>query len=134
MTASAQQVADYLSRRLTDWPRDPLPRYMPRAAWPTADRPTAQQLAEELLADAEFAAFGLGTWLGTDQGALAAQAIELVSPPFLRADEQLLREALLIAARMQAAGKRRAALGTLGLGAVAAGVLLAAGTRNGRPS
>jgi hypothetical protein len=59
-----------------------------------------------------------------DQGQLIAEAIELVSPPFLRHDEQLLEQALALAVQMQADGKRQQA-GALALAAVLIAALIA---------
>ncbi|MCU1616478.1 MAG: hypothetical protein JWO98_4018 [Frankiales bacterium] len=133
MTASAQQLADYLGARFRGWPRDTGPAWLPRPDtwWPHSDRPTTDQLAAELLGDAEFAALRLGGWLGTDQGRLIAEALELVSPPFLRPDERLLQEALTLAARQQAQGNRFAGLFAVGtVAAITAAALLAIGTRS----
>jgi hypothetical protein len=92
-------------------------------AWhPPIDRPTAAELAGQLLATAEFRALGLGTWLGTPDGEFFTAAVEAVSPPFYRQDEELIVEALKLAAKMQS-GNRRAA-GALALGAVVAGIFL----------
>ena len=92
-------------------------------AWhPPIDRPTAAELAGQLLATAEFRALSLGTWLGTPDGEFFTAAVEAVSPPFYRQDEELIVEALKLAAKMQS-GNRRAA-GALALGAVVAGIFL----------
>lgn len=118
-----QQLAGYLSTRITAWPRDTTPRYYPRHdIMSFGPRPTAAELAEELFRDAEFRALGLGDWLGTDRGQLIAEAIEMVSPPFLRSDERLLQEALALAVAKQPAGKRWA--GGLAVGAIAAFISL----------
>lgn len=50
---------------------------------------------------AEFRALQLGTWLSTPDGRLLVEAVELVTPPFYRADVELLVEALQIAAKEQ---------------------------------
>lgn len=92
-------------------------------AWhPPTDRPTAVELAGQLLAIAEFRVLGLGTWLGTPDGEFFTAAVEAVSPPFYRQDEELIVEALKLAAKMQS-GNRRAA-GALALGAAVAGIFL----------
>jgi hypothetical protein len=121
MTASAQQLADYLDRRIA-WPRDQVPRYLPRYdADPWGERPDASELA----ADAEFQSMRLATWSTTDQGQLITSALEAVSPPFLHHDERLLAEALSLAVQMQAEGKRQQA-GQVALVATAAAILVAA--------
>ncbi len=92
-------------------------------AWhPPIDRPTPAELAGQLLAIAEFRALGLGTWLGTPDGEFFTAAVEAVSPPFYRQDEELIVEALKLASNMQS-GNRRAA-GVLALAAAAAGIFL----------
>lgn len=90
--------------------------YPPHAAGPTAD-----QLADELLAVAEFRALQLGTWLGTADGQIIAEAIEMVAPPFYRQDIGLLFDALRLAASLQEHEGRRVA------GRFALGVLASAG-------
>jgi hypothetical protein len=87
---------------------------------PPIERPSAAKLAGQLLAIAEFRALGLGSWLGTPQGEFFTAAVEAVSPPFYRQDEELLADALKLAARMQA-GNQRAA-GALALAVLAFGV------------
>jgi hypothetical protein len=42
-----------------------------------------------------------GTWLGTENGQVIAEAVEIVSPPFYRQDGKLLVEVLKLAAAMQ---------------------------------
>src|SRR6202044_2508315 len=64
-------------------------------------RPTPEELAAELVALAEFRALGLGSWLGTADGQVIAQAVEIVSPPFYRQDVELLVAALRHAATLQ---------------------------------
>jgi hypothetical protein len=114
-----RQLTEFLDQHVS-LPR----RVVGRAfAWhPPIDRPTAAELAGQLLATAEFRALGLGTWLGTPDGEFFTAAVEAVSPPFYRQDEELIVEALKLAAKMQS-GNRRAA-GALALGAVAAGIFL----------
>lgn len=86
-------------------------------------RPTPNDLAEQLLETAEFQALRLGTWLDTPDGQLLAEAIEMVSPPFYRADVDLLIEALQIAAKeQQHRGRKNVALGIAALAIV--GMLL----------
>lgn len=85
-------------------------------------RPTEEQLAREWLGLAEFRALQLGTWLGTTDGRVIAEAVESVTPPFYRQDLELLVAALQQAAVLQqqegqqAAG--RFALRAIGLAAV----------------
>jgi hypothetical protein len=81
------------------------------------DRPSAEELAQDLLGSAEFTALGIGTWFGTPQGRFFADAVEAVSPPFYREDEELLVDGLTLAARLHAEGKQKAA-GFVAIGAV----------------
>lgn len=125
MTVSPEQLAEYLDRRFSAWRRRTHQPY----AWVVVDeyrnpwdqRPSAEELRDWFLADAEFQALRLGRWLGTPQGELIASAIEQVSPPFLREDEKLLADGLKLAVQMQAAGKQQEA------GRLALGVLVGAG-------
>jgi hypothetical protein len=114
-----RQVTEFLEEHVN------LPRRVPGRAFgwhPPIERPSAAELAAQLFAIAEFRALGLGSWLGTPQGAFFASAVEAVSPPFYRQDEELLVEALKLAAKMQS-GNQRAA-GAFALGAIALGVFL----------
>ncbi len=79
-------------------------------------------MAGQLLATAEFRALGLGSWLGTPEGEFFTAAVEAVSPAFYRQDEELLVEALQLAAKMQS-GTRRLT-GALALGGIALGAVL----------
>ena len=66
-----------------------------------SSRPTADELAHELLTDAEFEALQLGTWLNTTNGKVISEAVEMVLPPFYRQDAELLVEALQLAANLR---------------------------------
>lgn len=102
------QLALFLDQHV-DLPRD---NGLYRLSWRVAyTRPTANELAEQWLEMAEFQALRLGTWLSTPEGQLFAEAIEMISPPFYRADAELLIEALQIAAsEQQHRGRRNTAL------------------------
>jgi hypothetical protein len=89
---------------------------------PPIARASAAELAGRLLASAEFRALGLGTWLGTLDGEFLTGAVEAVSPPFYRQDEELLVDALKLAAKMQSDNQRMA--GVFALGAIALGLFL----------
>ena len=73
---------------------------------------------------AEFRALKLGTWLLTPDGQVLAEAVELVTPPFYRADVELLIDALQIAAKQQHREGRNLALSVaaLALFAIALGI------------
>jgi hypothetical protein len=133
-----QQIAVFLDQHVT-FPRATSPFGWAGQQWRgepyrfAQPRPTHQQVAHELLAIPEFRALQLGTWLGTMNGEIIAEAVELVTPPFYREDVELLVEALKLAAQMQAqegtdkAGK--IALGAIGIAAVVAIGLSGAGGR-----
>jgi hypothetical protein len=83
-------------------------------------RPTARELADELLGIAEFRALQLGTWLGTPEGEMFTTAVEAVSPPFYLSDVELLVDALKLAsATQQKDGLKRA----LAIGAVSVAII-----------
>jgi hypothetical protein len=126
-----QQIALFLDQHVT------LPRATSPFGWAgqhwrgepygfAQPRPTHQQVAHELLAIPEFRALQLGTWLGTTNGEIITEAVEMVTPPFYREDVELLVEALKLAARFQAQeGQGRA--GKIALGAIGVAALFAIG-------
>jgi hypothetical protein len=93
-------------------------------------RPSVDELADELLGNAEFRALQLGTCLGTTDGSIIAEAVEMVLPPLYGADVQLLVAALQRAAQLQQQEGQRAAgrgvLYALGAAVVLAGLIAAA--------
>ena len=101
--------------------------YRHAAAYPygflAQQRPTAEQLAEELLGFTEFRALQLGTWLGTTDGQVIAEAVEMLTPPLYRQDAQLLVAALNHAAELQWREAQKIA-GRVALGAIGAAVLV----------
>ena len=119
----------FLDQRVV-WPRMPAPYAWGNPAWLRhhypyqQPRPTSEQLAQELLAIPEYRALQLGTWLGTTNGEIITEAVELVTPPFYREDVELLVEALKLAAQLQAQeGQEKAeeiALGAIGVAALVA--------------
>lgn len=70
-----------------------------------ASQHTASEIAKALLADAEFRALKLGTWLNTPDGELLAAAVVTLAPPH-QEDANLLIEALQLAAQQQLADAR----------------------------
>jgi hypothetical protein len=99
--------------------------------WPLAARttlPPAQELADELLADAGFRALKLGTWLGTPDGQLISEAVARMIPPGYQPVFSLTVDALQLAAQQQAEEGRRQA-GAIALVALGAGVIIAIGRR-----
>jgi hypothetical protein len=140
-----EQIAAFLDKHIT-LPRVPT-SYGPWGnAYPWAQsyqyphaltqRPTVEQAAHELLGIAEFKALQLGTWLGTTDGKVIAEAVESVTPPFYRQDIELLVTALQHAAALQqqegqqAAG--RFALGAIGVAGLAALAIASSGSGVGR--
>ncbi|MGH9090014.1 MAG: hypothetical protein ACRDZR_01325 [Acidimicrobiales bacterium] len=135
-----QQITAFLDRHITLL-RAPM-SYAWRGVYPWAQtpahpvgpRPTTEQVANELLTMAEFRSLQLGTWLGTTDGQVIAQAVEAVTPPFYREDIELLVSALEHAAALQqkegqeAAG--RYALGAIGVAAFLA-IIFAVSTSGG---
>jgi hypothetical protein len=99
-------------------------------------RRTVEETAHELLGIVEFRALHLGTWLGTTDGRVIAEAVESVTPPFYRQDVELLVAALQHAAALQqqegqqAAG--RFALGAIGVAGVVALAIAASGSGTGK--
>ena len=124
-----EQLAAFLNQHVT-FPRPPsvLATGLYPAPWrsPQPSRPSADELARQLLEVAEFRALQLGTWLGTSDGQIFAEAIEMVLPPFYCADAELLIDALQIAAREERHRERRnlaLGVGVLALIAIALGVM-----------
>jgi hypothetical protein len=109
----------YLDAYTATWPRSWNRHPFRPNAQPVAQRHSAEEIAGQLYADANFRALQLGTWLNTPDGELLAAAVEALTPPPYQQDIELLVEALQLAAKMQ----QRDARGN----AVAAGLLIAAG-------
>ncbi len=63
--------------------------------------PSAPELASEILADPEFQALRLATWLRSPDGELIAKSVAQVIPPAYRLEFGLAVEALHLAADMQ---------------------------------
>jgi hypothetical protein len=124
-----EQIAAFIEKNV-DWPRAnaffrevPLPWAQSEFIYASTSqqtRPTAEVLAAEFVENSEFLALRLGTLLGTPQGEIVAQGVEMVSPPFYREDVELLVDALQMAAKMQ----NKKIAGRLALGAIIATVAL----------
>jgi hypothetical protein len=116
-----QRIAQILDAHIT-WERDtsggyPYP-WERGHGYPPRPRPSAEELGRELLGIAEFEALRLGTWLGTTDGRVFTEAVELVTPPFYGHDVELLVAALRYAAEIQHQRGQRVA-GGIALTAVA---------------
>lgn len=126
MTAQ-EQLTRFLDEQV-GWPRRPVGIWAdfgdPMAGhWFGQQRPTAAEIGDAWLKDAEFRALQLGTWLNTPDGQMITAAVEAMSPPFYADDEKLLVEAL----RYAAAHQRQEGLYTAGRNAlIACGSALAA--------
>lgn len=111
-----QRITAYLETFTAQWPRYGRARY----GQTMASVYDAGQIAEALLADAEFRALRLGTWLSIPSGELLITAVTPLSPPPLQQDIDLLVEALQLAAqRQQAEARQKLAVGLLGGAALA---------------
>ena len=124
-----QHLAQFLDQRIV-WQRVPTAYTWGNPVWLRhhypyqQPRPTPEQLAHELLAIPEYRALQLATWLGTTNGEIIAQAVEMVTPPFYREDVELLVDPLKLAGQLQAQEGRdkagKIALGVLGVAALVA--------------
>jgi hypothetical protein len=105
-TTTQQQITQFLDSYVAAWPRSP---YWPgewyySAGWmqpPVASRVTPVELAQDLLANAQFRTLQIGTWLNRPDAELITAAVEAITPPPYREDIELLTEALKLAARTQ---------------------------------
>lgn len=135
MSPSPAQIAALLDHRIV-WPRSTTHSWG-YPAWigpsPRIGRPTVDQLATELLSDAEFRALGLGTWLGTTDGQIITAAVEMMSPPLYREDIELLVAGLRRAADLQQIEGQQTA-GRFALAVVGLAGLVAIGVAALRPS
>lgn len=112
-----QRITAYLETFTAQWPRYGRTWYLQQTM---ASVYTAEQIADALLADAEFRALKLGTWLNTPSGELAAGAVTALAPPPYREDIDLLIGALQLAAqKQQAEARQKLAVGLLGGAALA---------------
>jgi len=129
MTEQQRQIASYVSRNrvlspyLRQGEQPPLPWLMAIQR----QLPPLEQFRRELLEDAEFRALNLGSWLGTADGKLIAEAVSMVIPPAYEPAYELAVKGLMLAAQDQAAEGRKTA-GTIALGAVLIGGALALAT------
>ncbi|MGA3354677.1 MAG: hypothetical protein ABSD85_16075 [Acidimicrobiales bacterium] len=133
-----EEIAQFLDQHIT------LPRVAQPFGWGgqqwwaqpypyLQQRPTYQQVAHELLASSEFRALQLGSWLGTTDGQIITEAVELVAPPFYREDIELLVDALKFAAQLQSQeGQGKAGIIALGALGIAAAVAIGISTGGGR--
>jgi hypothetical protein len=120
MGTPQERITAYLEKFTQQWPRQTYHWVMQ----PTmAEYYTTAQIAETLLADAEFRALKLGTWLSTPDGQLVTSAVIALAPPPYQQDIELLVDALqLAAAKQQAEARQKIAIGLLGGAVLAAAI------------
>lgn len=105
MGTEQQTLTEYLAKFTEGWPR-----YQPWGWTPYAGLSSGlnvDQVAAELLADAEFRALKLGTWLSTPEGEFIAAAVTALMPPLYQQDADLLVAALQMAAKQQQSEARK---------------------------
>jgi hypothetical protein len=105
-TATGEQITQFLDSYISGWPRDPYwsGSWYSGTGWTqpaVAGQTTPADLAQDLLANAEFRALQLGTWLNKPDGELITAAVEAITPPPYRQDIELITEALKLAAQTQ---------------------------------
>ena len=112
-----QRITAYLEQFTSDWPR--YGRAIPGQRT-LASVYSVGDIADALLADPEFRALRIATWLNIPSAELVAAAVAALAPPPFEQDIALLAEALQFAAqRQQAEAKQKIALGLLGSAALA---------------
>lgn len=126
MGIEQQALTDYLAKFTAQWPRHQPWAWNPYAAAPFVR--SADQVAAELLADAEFRALKLGTWLSTPDGEFLAAAATALTPPIYKPDVEVLIKALQLAAKQQQSEARK----TLAAGTAVAAVLALAVATSGK--
>lgn len=98
MVRDPQKVARFIQSNSAFWPLVRSRQVAPPFREPY---PSAEEIASELLADSEFQALRLATWLRSPDGELIAEAVALVIPPVYRPEFHLAVEALHVAATIQ---------------------------------
>jgi hypothetical protein len=125
MTTVVQQerLAAYLRQSLPQLAAlEPTPPGYPETSWRLR---SPDEIATDLIDDAEFRALGLGSWLGTAEGKAIANVVLAVLPPHYRLEAQLLFDALILASKLQQKLGRRTAGGIALISvAIIAGVMV----------
>jgi hypothetical protein len=85
--------------------------------WAWQPKLTAEELANQLLSDAEFRSLQLGTWLGTPAGHLITEAVSLVISPAYEPAFSFIISCLQLAADMQSQEGRQKAFNYAFVGA-----------------
>jgi hypothetical protein len=99
MAERKEQIARFIQRSPALWPVAVSPHTVP-PPW-RQPYPSAETIAKDLLADSEFQALRLATWLRSPDGELIAEAVALVISPAARPEFELAVDALQLAAGMQ---------------------------------
>lgn len=118
-----EQLIDFLRSYVRDWPREGPVRFGVPLPASKADQFTPEQIAEDLLSRAEFRAIKFGTWLTTPETRLVLTAVEVLAPPLISRDVQLLVAALKLAIKMERARRSKELVGKLLAGAGVAAVV-----------
>jgi hypothetical protein len=128
MTDQQQRIASYISRNPAFSPYLRQGQTMPPPRpWLEAiarQLPPLERFRRELLEDAEFQALNLGSWLGTTDGQIIADAVGTVIPPAYGPAYQLAVKGLTLAAEDEAKEGRKTA-GKIALSAIVVGGLAA---------
>jgi hypothetical protein len=105
-----QRIADFVRQRIV-LAADANPIFLGPTATPKVGLSTpggtatwfedAESFGTAIADDAGFQAMQLGTWLGTADGSLIAEAVSMVLPPSCRPEYQLVVDGLKIAAGHQ---------------------------------
>jgi hypothetical protein len=128
MIDQQQQIASYISRNraFSPYMQQAGPAPLPWLQAMAQQLPTLEQFRRELLEDAEFRALKLGSWLGTTDGQIIAEAVSTVIPPGYGPAYQLAVNGLVLAAKDQSnEGKKTA--GAIAIGAIVVGGAVALG-------
>ena len=119
--ATQQSLTEYVARFTAGWPRPQPWDWNPYNSGSISS--SAEQIAASLLADGEFRALKLGTWLSTPEGEFVSAAVTALMPPLYQADAEVLIKALQLAAKQQ----QTEAWKTIAAGVAIGGVLIAIG-------
>lgn len=112
---SPEQLSDFVAKGIGVGRVQPgaiyfyTPFYLVRQALPTKE-----ELAQSLLADAEFQGLKLGNWLNSPSGEVIAQIVAEVVPPTLQPEFGLIVDGLKLAADLQKSnGRAQLIIGSL---------------------
>ena len=124
MTNKQRQIANYVSRNRALGPYvQQVGPIAPPHAWLHAMQrqlPPLEQFRQELREDTEFQALKLGSWLGTTDGQIIAEAVSSAIPPVYGPAYELAVNGLTLAAEDQAKAGRETA-GAIALGSILVG-------------